>query len=195
MNFLEERILKDGVVKPGNVLKMDTFLNHQLDMQLIDRIGQELASRFQGAGVTKVLTIEVSGIPIACAVGRALGVPVVYAKKSRSINIDGKIYVAEVESYTQGLKNRIIVSKKLLSSRDKVLLVDDILANGYALQGLVSIVEDAGAEVAGVGIAVEKGFQEGGWRIRNLGYRLESVAIIQEMDAKTGKITFGAPNE
>jgi xanthine phosphoribosyltransferase len=178
------------VVKPGNVLKVDSFLNHQIDVALIDEIAREFKRRFAGKPVTKVLTIESSGIAIACAVAREFGVSVVFAKKSKSVNLDGEMYVAEVESYTGKRKNLVIVSKKYLSSSDRVLLVDDFLANGCALQGLISIVEDAEAEVAGCGIVIEKGFQEGGHRIRNLGYRLESLAIVEAMDPETGTITF-----
>ena len=190
MNFLEEKILQDGVVKPGNVLKVDSFLHHQIDVALIDEIAREFKRRFAGKPVTKVLTIESSGIAIACAVAREFGVSVVFAKKSKSVNLDGEMYVAEVESYTGKRKNLVIVSKKYLNSSDRVLLVDDFLANGCALQGLISIVEDAEAEVAGCGIVIEKGFQEGGHRIRNLGYRLESLAIVEAMDPETGTITF-----
>ena len=190
MNFLEERILKEGKVKPGNVLKVDRFLNHQLDIELLEKIGAELCSRFAGKPITKVLTIESSGIAIAYPVARMLGVPLVFAKKSRSVNLDGKSYVAEVKSFTHGIINRVIVSKKFLAPEDQVLLIDDFLADGSAMQGLVSIVESAGAEVAGLGIAIEKGFQEGGSRLRNLGYHLESVAVIETMDAETGSITF-----
>lgn len=190
MNFLEERILKEGKVKPGNVLKVDRFLNHQLDIELLEKIGAELCRRFAGKPITKVLTIESSGIAIAYPVARMLGVPLVFAKKSRSVNLDGKSYVAEVKSFTHGIINRVIVSKKFLAPEDQVLLIDDFLADGSAMQGLVSIVESAGAEVAGLGIAIEKGFQEGGSRLRNLGYHLESVAVIETMDAETGSITF-----
>ena len=190
MNFLEERILKEGKVKPGNVLKVDSFLNHQLDIALLEQIGAEFCRRFADVPITKVLTIETSGIAIAYPVARMLGVPLVFAKKSRSVNISGKTYVAEVESFTHGNTNRVIVAKKFLCPEDRVLLIDDFLADGSAMQGLISIVESAGAEVAGVGIAIEKGFQEGGSRIRNLGYRLESVAIVDAMDAETGTITF-----
>lgn len=189
MNFLEERILKDGKVKQGNVLKVDRFLNHQLDIPLLEKIGKEICRRFAGTPVTKVLTIEASGIAVAYPVARILGVPLVFAKKSRSVNLDGKSFVAEVKSFTHGNTNRVIVSKKFLSPGDKVLLIDDFLADGSAMQGLVSIVESAGAEVAGLGIAIEKGFQEGGSRLRNLGYRVESVAAIEAMDAETGTIT------
>ena len=190
MNFLEERILKEGKVKPGNVLKVDSFLNHQLDIALLEQIGAEFFRRFADVPITKVLTIETSGIAIAYPVARMLGVPLVFAKKSRSVNISGKTYVAEVQSFTHGNTNRVIVAKKFLCPEDRVLLIDDFLADGSAMQGLISIVESAGAEVAGVGIAIEKGFQEGGSRIRNLGYRLESVAIVDAMDAETGTITF-----
>ena len=190
MNFLEERILKDGIVKPGNVLKVDSFLNHQMDIMLLDEIGREFKRRFGHEHITKVLTIESSGIAIACAVAREFRVPVVFAKKSKSINIEGEMYVAEVESFTHKNTNQVIVAKKFLSPEDRVLIVDDFLANGCALQGLISIVDAAEAEVAGCGIAIEKGFQEGGERIRNLGYHLESLAIVESMDTETGAIVF-----
>ena len=190
MNFLEERIVKDGIVKPGNVLKVDSFLNHQMDVVLLDQMGEEFKCRFSDKHITKVLTIEASGIAIAYAVARAFGVPMVFAKKSKSINIDGDMYVAEVESFTHKNKNNVIVSKKFLGPEDHVLIVDDFLANGCALQGLISITESSGATVEGLGIAIEKGFQIGGKVIRNLGYRLESLAIVDAMDAETGTITF-----
>lgn len=190
MNFLEERILKDGVVKPGHILKVDSFLNHQMDIQLMEQIGKEFYRRFGHLPITKVLTIEASGIAVAYPVAREFGVPMVYAKKTDSVNMDGELYVAEVESYTKKKKTRVIVSKKFISPDDHVLIIDDFLANGCALQGLISIVESAEATVAGLGIAVEKGFQEGGERMRNLGYHLESLAIIDAMDAETGTITF-----
>ncbi len=190
MNFLEERILKDGIVKPGNVLKVDSFLNHQMDIALMDQMGEEFHRRFAGEKVTKVLTIESSGIAIACSVARCFGVPVVFAKKTKSINLDGEMYVAEVESFTHKNVNNVIVSKKFLSADDHVLIIDDFLANGCALQGLISITEQSGATVAGLGIAIEKGFQIGGRVIRNLGYHLESLAIVEEMDAETGTVTF-----
>lgn len=190
MNFLEERILKDGVVKPGNVLKVDSFLNHQMDITLMDQMGEEFHRRFAGERVTKVLTIESSGIAIACSVARCFGVPVVFAKKAKSINLDGEMYVAEVESFTHKNVNNVIVSKKFLNADDHVLIIDDFLANGCALQGLISITEEAGATVAGLGIAIEKGFQIGGRVIRNLGYHLESLAIVEAMDAETGTVTF-----
>ena len=190
MNFLEKRILKDGIVKPGNVLKVDSFLNHQMDIALLDEIGREFHRRFADKKITKVLTIEASGIAIAYPVARAFGVPLVFAKKSKSINIDGDMHVAEVESFTHKKKNLVIVSKKFLSQDDHVLIIDDFLANGCALQGLISIVESAEATVEGLGIAIEKGFQDGGYRMRNLGYQLESLAIVEAMDAETGSITF-----
>jgi xanthine phosphoribosyltransferase len=190
MNFLEERIVKDGVVKPGNVLKVDSFLNHQMDIDLIDQMGAEFKRRFADKQIDKILTIEASGIGIACLVARHFGVPVVFAKKSKSVNIDGDVYVAEVESFTHKCKNQVIVSKKFLHEGERVLIIDDFLANGYALQGLISIVKDAGACVEGIGIAVEKGFQFGGRVIRNLGYQLESLAIVDAMNDETGEITF-----
>ena len=190
MNFLEQRILKDGIVKEGNVLKVDSFLNHQMDVALIDEIGKEFHRRFSHKEITKVLTIEASGIAIAYAAARCFGVPMVFAKKAKSINIDGDMYTAEVESFTHKNKNKVIVSKKFLSPEDKVLIVDDFLANGCALQGLISITEAAGAEVAGIGIAIEKGFQYGGRSIRNLGYQLESLAIVESMDSENGNVVF-----
>lgn len=190
MNFLEEKILKDGIVKSNNVLKVDSFLNHQIDIKLLGQIAKEFARRFEGCPITKVLTIEASGIAIAYPVAREFGVPMVYAKKTKSINLDGELYVAEVTSYTHKENNRVIVSKKFLNPADKVLIIDDFLANGCALQGLISIVDEAEAEVVGLGVAIEKGFQPGGERLRNLGYRLESLAIVDSMDGETGAITF-----
>ena len=190
MNFLEERIANDGIVKPGGVLKVDSFLNHQMDIDLMNEIGKEFHRRFADCPATKVLTIEASGIAIAYPVANEFGVPMVFAKKSKSINIDGEMYVAEVESFTHQNKNQVVVSKKFLGPEDHVLIIDDFLANGCALQGLISIVESAGATVEGLGIAIEKGFQIGGRVIRNLGYRLESLAIVDAMDPETGTITF-----
>ncbi len=190
MNFLEERIIKDGIIKPGNVLKVDSFLNHQMDISLLDQIGKEFHRRFGDKKITKVLTIEASGIAIAYPVAREFGVPLVFAKKAKSVNIDGDVYVAEVESFTHKNKNQVIVSKKYISEEDNILIIDDFLANGCALQGLISIVESAGATVAGLGIAIEKGFQIGGRVIRNLGYHLESLAIVDAMDPEKGSITF-----
>lgn len=194
MNFLEERILKDGVVKAGNVLKVDSFLNHQMDIALLEQIGAEFHRRFVDKKITKILTIESSGIAIAYPVARAFGVPMVVAKKTQSVNLDGDLYVAEIESFTHKITNRVIVSKKYLNADDHVLVIDDFLANGCALQGLISLVEAADATVEGLGIAVEKGFQEGGQRLRNLGYRLESLAIVESMDAESGAITFRQQN-
>lgn len=190
MNFLEERIIKDGIVKEGNVLKVDSFLNHQMDIALFDQIGKEFKRRFAKEKINKIVTIEASGIGIACIVARHFNVPVVFAKKSKSINIEGEMYVAEVESFTHKCKNQVIVSKKFLNPKDHVLIIDDFLANGCALQGLISIVNEAGASVEGIGIVIEKGFQSGGQIIRNLGYHLESLAIVDAMDASTGKVTF-----
>jgi len=190
LNFLEERILKDGIVKEGNVLKVDSFLNHQMDVRLFDQIGEEFKRRFADEKINKILTIEASGIGIACIVARHFDVPVIFAKKSKNINIEGDVYVAEVESFTHKCKNQVIVSKKFLIPEDKVLIIDDFLANGCALQGLISIVKSAGAEVSGIGIAIEKGFQPGGQVIRNLGFHLESLAIVDSMDYTTGEIKF-----
>lgn len=190
MNFLEERIVKDGVVKEGNILKVDSFLNHQMDIHLFDQMGEEFKKRFAGKNINKILTIEASGIGIACIVARHFDVPVVFAKKSKSINIDGSVYVADVESFTHKCKNQVIVSKKFLDENDHVLIIDDFLANGCALQGLISIVAQAGGTVEGIGIAVEKGFQVGGRIIRNFGYQIESLAIVDSMDAASGTITF-----
>ena len=190
MNFLEERIMKDGVVKPGNVLKVDSFLNHQMDISLMEQIGREFKRRFANKNITKVLTIEASGIGIAAFVAKEFGVPMVFAKKSKSINIDGEMYVADVESFTHKNKNQVIVSKRFLTSEDRILIIDDFLANGCALLGLISIANSAGAAIEGLGIVIEKGFQVGGGVIRNLGYHLESLAIVDAMDAETGTITF-----
>lgn len=190
MNFLEERILRDGIVKEGNVLKVDSFLNHQMDISLFEQMGEEFKKRFAGKEINKIVTIEASGIGIACVVAKYFNVPVVFAKKSKSINIEGDMYVAEVESFTHKCKNQIIVSKKFLSPEDKVLIIDDFLANGCALQGLISIITEAGASVEGIGIAIEKGFQMGGKLIRNLGYQLESLAIVDSMNADTKEIVF-----
>lgn len=192
MNFLEERIARDGIVKEGNVLKVDSFLNHQMDIRLFDEIGAEFKRRFADAGINKILTIEASGIGIACIAARHFDVPVVFAKKSKSINIEGEEYVAEVESFTHKCKNNVIVSKKFLNPEDRVLIIDDFLANGCALQGLISIVNESGATVEGIGIAIEKGFQPGGRIIRNLGYHLESLAIVDSMNAEDGTISFRA---
>lgn len=190
MNFLEQKIVKDGIVKEGNVLKVDSFLNHQMDIELFNEMGKEWKRRFEGKNINKILTIEASGIGIACIVAQHFGVPVVFAKKSKSINLEGDMYTVEVESFTHKNKNQVIVSKKFLNENDHVLLIDDFLANGRALQGLIQIIQEAGATVEGIGIAIEKGFQIGGKIIRNLGYQLESLAIVEAMDEETGEITF-----
>lgn len=190
MNFLEERIVKDGIVREGNVLKVDSFLNHQMDIDLINEMGREWKRRFADKNINKILTIEASGIGIACIVAQHFGVPVVFAKKSKSINIAGDVYIAEVESFTHKNTNQVIVSKSFLNENDRVLLIDDFLANGCALQGLISIVHEAGASVEGIGIAIEKGFQTGGRIIRNLGYDLESLAIVDGMNHETGEVFF-----
>lgn len=190
MNFLEERIMKDGVVKEGNILKVDSFLNHQMDVKLFKQMGEEFKRRFSGKNINKIITIEASGIGIACIVAECFDVPVVFAKKSQSVNIDGDVYSAEVESFTHKCKNQVLISKKFVGPEDHVLIIDDFLANGCALQGLISIVNQAGGTVEGIGIAVEKGFQQGGQIIRNLGYQLESLAIVDGMNAADGSINF-----
>ena len=190
MKLLEERIRKDGVIKEGNVLKVDSFLNHQMDIQLFLEMAKEFKSKFASKDINKILTIESSGIGIAAIVALEFDVPVVFAKKSKSINIDGDMYTAEVESFTHKCKNQVIVSKKFLSPNDRVLIIDDFLANGCALQGLISIVNESGADIEGIGIAIEKGFQNGGRAIRNLGFHLESLAIVDSMDAATQTIDF-----
>lgn len=190
MNCLEKRIVKDGIVKEGNVLKVDSFLNHQMDIELMNEIGKEFYARFKDRPINKVLTIEASGIAIAYAVAQQFHVPLLFAKKSKSINIAGDVYTAEVESFTHKNRNTVVVSKQFLSKDDHVLIIDDFLANGCALQGLISIVDQAGGTVEGIGIAIEKGFQVGGQVIRNLGYRLESLAIVDAMNHETGEIVF-----
>ena len=190
MNFLEQRIARDGIVKPGNVLKVDSFLNHQMDISLLEEIGREFHRRFQHKPITKVLTIEASGIGIAAFVAKEFGVPMVFAKKSHSININSDVYIAEVESFTHKNVNQVIVSKQFLGEGDRLLIIDDFLANGCALLGLMAIAKEAGASVEGIGIVIEKGFQIGGQVIRNLGIQLESLAIVDAMDAETGSITF-----
>ena len=190
MNFLEERIVKDGIVKEGNVLKVDSFLNHQMDIDLFNRMGAEFKKRFAGKNINKIVTIEASGIGIACVAAMHFNVPVVFAKKAKSINIDGFFYIALVYSYTKKSKNNFFFYNKFLSENDHVLIIDDFLANGCALQGLISIINQAGGTVEGIGIAIEKGFQNGGNIIRNLGYQLESLAIVDSMDAATGTVKF-----
>ena len=186
MNFLEERIVKDGIIKPGNVLKVDSFLNHQMDISLMEEIGREFKRRFADKPITKVMTIEASGIGIACFVAKEFGVPMVFAKKSKSINLEGDMYVAEVESFTHKNKNQVIVSKKFLNADDHLLIIDDFLAEGSALLGLISLVKSAGATVAGAGIVIEKAFQPGGDLVRAQGIRVESLARIKSLDPATG---------
>ena len=190
MKLLEERIRRDGTVKAGNVLKVDSFLNHQMDIDLFNEMGKEWARLFADRPVTKILTVEASGIGIACLVAQHFHVPVVFAKKTQSLNIDGEVYTTKIESFTHKRVYDVIVSKKFLSPEDHVLIIDDFLANGCALEGLIEIVQKAGATVEGIGIAVEKGFQKGGDLIRSKGVRLESLAIVESMDAETGEITF-----
>ena len=190
MNFLEERIVKDGIVKEGNVLKVDSFLNHQMDIELFDQIGAEFKKRFADKNINKILTIEASGIGIACIVAKHFHVPVVFAKKTQSINLDGDVYSTKIQSFTHRRIYDVIVSKKFLSPEDHVLIIDDFLANGCALEGLIDIVKSSGATIEGVGIAIEKGFQKGGDLIRGKGIRVESLAIVDGMNAETGEVFF-----
>ena len=193
MNFLEERIQRDGIIKPGNVLKVDCFLNHQIDVAFLKQIGQEFKRRFADVKIDRIMTIEASGIGIACITALYFDVPVVYAKKTNAVAANDELYTAEVKSYTHNCTNTIIVSRKYLPANENILIIDDFLANGCALQGLISIVRQAGANVAGIGIVIEKGFQMGGTLIRNLGYRLESLAVVESMDSDNGKIHFRKP--
>ncbi|WP_302798151.1 xanthine phosphoribosyltransferase [Senegalimassilia anaerobia] len=190
MELLEERIRRDGVVKSEGVLKVDGFLNHQMDINLFNEMGKELKRLFADAPINKILTIEASGIGIAAVVAQHFDVPVVFAKKSQSINLDGDVYSTKIQSFTHQRIYDVIVSKKFLNADDHVLLIDDFLANGCALNGLIDLVEEAGATVEGIGIAVEKGFQPGGDDLRSRGYRLESLAIVQSMNPETGEIVF-----
>lgn len=190
MKLLEERIRKDGIVKEGNVLKVDSFLNHQMDVSLFAEMGKEFRRLFAGHPINKILTIEASGIGIACVVAQSFQVPVVFAKKTQSVNLDGEVYTSKVESFTKKRVYDIMVSKKFLSAEDHVLIIDDFLANGCAVLGLMELIEAAGATVEGVGIAIEKGFQQGGRLIRGKGIHLESLAIVESMDVATGSITF-----
>ena len=190
MKLLEERIQKDGVVKAGGVLKVDSFLNHQMDVDLFDAMAEEWKRLFANKPINKILTIEASGIGIACIAARHFHVPVVFAKKAKSINIDGEVYATQIHSFTHGREYEVIVSRKYIGPEDHVLILDDFLANGCALEGLMSLVKDAGAVVEGVGIAIEKGFQRGGDRIRATGVQVESLAIVDSMDEKTGLIRF-----
>lgn len=189
MQLLKDRIRKDGKIKEGNVLKVDSFLNHQIDIELLEEIGKEFKRRFDGEEVTKILTIEASGIAIACIAARYFKVPVVFAKKSKTKNIAGEVYTSKVESFTHGKVYDIMVSKEFLAKDDKVLILDDFLANGKALLGLTKLVQDAGATVVGAGIVIEKGFQVGGDLIRNQGIHLESLAIVEKMSVQDG-VTF-----
>ena len=190
MQLMEERIRRNGIVRAGNVLKVDSFLNHQMDIDLFNEMGQEFYRLFGEEHVTKIVTIEASGIGIACVAAQYFHVPVVFAKKSQSVNIDGEVYSTKIESFTHKRVYDVIVSKKFLHPEDHILIIDDFLANGCALEGLIDIVNKAGASVEGVGIAVEKGFQKGGDLIRSKGIRVESLAIVESMDDKTGEITF-----
>lgn len=190
MELLKERIRKDGVVKEGNVLKVDRFLNHQMDVKLFREIGKEFKKRFEGEDINKILTIEASGIGIACVVAEIFDVPVVFAKKTQTKNIAGDVYTTKVESFTHGRVYDIIVSREFLGKEDKVLLIDDFLANGKALEGLAELVKKSGAELVGAGVVIEKGFQVGGDIIRSKGIHLESLAIVESMDEKTGEVVF-----
>lgn len=190
MKLLEERIQKDGIVKAGNVLKVDSFLNHQMDIALFNEMGKEFKRLFSDVEVNKIMTIEASGIGIACIAAQYFHVPVVFAKKAQSVNIDGEVYSTKIQSFTHKRVYDVIVSKKYLSPDDKILIIDDFLANGCALEGLIDIVHAAGAQVSGIGIVIEKGFQKGGDMIRSRGLRLESLAIVESMDDQTGAITF-----
>lgn len=190
MKLLEERIIKDGIVKEGNVLKVDSFLNHQMDVKLFHEMGLEWKRLFEGKPINKILTIEASGIGIACVAAECFGVPVVFAKKAQSINLDGEMYTSKVESFTKKKVYDIIVSKKFLNADDHILIIDDFLANGCAVNGLIDLINEAGATIEGVGIAIEKGFQPGGKMIRDKGIQLESLAIVESMDASNGTIEF-----
>ena len=190
MQLLKDRIRKDGKIKSGDVLKVDSFLNNQMDIKLFEEIGKEFKRRFSDADINKILTIEASGIGIACIVAQYFDVPVVFAKKSKTKNIAGDVYTTKVESFTHGKVYDIMVAKEFLGAGDKVLLIDDFLANGKALEGLAAVVKDSGAELIGAGIVIEKGFQPGGDRLRADGIRVESLAIVESMDEKTGSIRF-----
>ncbi|WP_296032183.1 xanthine phosphoribosyltransferase [Dorea sp.] len=190
MQLLKDRIRKDGKIKEGNVLKVDSFLNHQMDVKLFQEIGKEFKRRFADEEITKILTIEASGIGIACVAAEVFDVPVVFAKKTQTKNIAGDVYTTKVESFTHGRVYDIIVSKEFLGEGDKVLLIDDFLANGKALEGLAELVKKSGAELVGAGVVIEKGFQVGGDIIRSKGIHLESLAIVESMDEKTGEVVF-----
>lgn len=190
MKLLEDRIRKDGTIREGNVLKVDNFLNHQMDIELFNEMGKEWKKIFEGVEINKILTIEASGIGIATIVAQYFNCPVVFAKKSQSINLDGSIYNAQIRSYTHGREYDVIVSKKYLNEGDKILIIDDFLANGCAVNGLIEIINASGATLQGVGIAIEKGFQDGGKELRDKGIRVESLAIVESMDSITGEIVF-----
>ena len=190
MKLLEERIRKDGVVKPGEILKVDSFLNHQMDVALFNKLGEEFKRLFADRPVNKILTIEASGIGIACVTAQHFHVPVVFAKKAKSVNLDGEMYTTKIESFTHKRTYDVIVAKKFLSEEDHVLIIDDFLANGCAVNGLIDLIMSAGATVEGVGIVIEKGFQQGGRILRQKGIRVESLAIIESMDDRTGEIVF-----
>ena len=190
MQLLKDRIRKDGKIKEGNVLKVDSFLNHQMDVKLFQEIGKEFKRRFEGEEITKILTIEASGIGIACVAAEVFDVPVVFAKKTQTKNIAGDVYTTKVETFTHGRVYDIIVSREFLGKGDKVLLIDDFLANGKALEGLAELVKKSGAELVGAGVVIEKGFQVGGDIIRSKGIHLESLAIVESMDEKTGEVVF-----
>jgi xanthine phosphoribosyltransferase len=190
MKLLEERIRKDGVVKPGEILKVDSFLNHQMDVDLFNKLGEEFKRLFADRPVNKILTIEASGIGIACVTAQHFHVPVVFAKKAKSVNLDGEMYTTKIESFTHKRTYDVIVAKKFLSEEDHVLIIDDFLANGCAVNGLIDLIMSAGATVEGVGIVIEKGFQQGGRILRQKGIRVESLAIIESMDDRTGEIVF-----
>ena len=190
MQLLKDRIRKDGKIKEGNVLKVDSFLNHQMDVKLFQEIGKEFKRRFADEEITKILTIEASGIGIACVAAEVFDVPVVFAKKTQTKNIAGDVYTTKVESFTHGRVYDIIVSKEFLGKGDKVLLIDDFLANGKALEGLAELVTKSGAELVGAGVVIEKGFQVGEDIIRSKGIHLESLAIVESMDEKTGEVVF-----
>ena len=190
MKLLEERIRRDGVVKPGNVLKVDSFLNHQMDVELFNEMGKEFKRLFADRPINKILTVEASGIGIACVVAQHFNVPVVFAKKAKSINLDGEMYMTKIQSFTHQRVYDVIVAKKFLTPDDHILIIDDFLANGCAVNGLIDLINTAGAVTEGVGIAIEKGFQQGGDMIRSRGIRLESLAIIESMNPETGEIVF-----
>ena len=195
MKLLEEKILKDGVIKSGNVLKVDSFLNHQIDVPFIAELGKEFKRQFADRSINKILTIEASGIGIACVAAMSFGVPVVFAKKTTGSNMDKDVYFTQIYSYTHSKTNDVVVAKRFLNKNDRVLIIDDFLANGCALEGLIEIVRQAGGTVEGIGVAIEKGFQGGGDKLREMGFNLHSLAIIDKMDAASGVIHFRQEQE